>query len=72
MTRDKAALCDKLRLKEEQLATFKSSLAQVLLVLVPMLINSFQLNVEYMKELGEVKEAVAVLTDQVIGTSRHL
>lgn len=28
----------------------------------------FQLNVEYMKELSEVKEEVAVLTNQVAGT----
>jgi len=51
LTRDKEELCDKLRLKEEQLTTFKSSLAQ--------------LNVEYMKELRELKEEVAVLTEQV-------
>jgi len=51
LTRDKEELCDKLMLKEEQLATFKSALAQ--------------LNVEYMKELGDVKEELAVLTDQV-------
>jgi len=51
LARDKEELFEKLKLKEEQLSTFKSSLAQ--------------LNMEYMKELGEVKEEVAVLTDQV-------
>lgn len=57
LTREKEEMQEKLKLKEEQLATFKSSLAQ--------------LNVEYMKELSEVKEEVAVLTNQVSAKSKE-